>query len=376
MRLKLGKIINSVFQNGNCCCIFNKYRKVPLIPTTSSSGTPKVTFTQNLRLIYYTFFYNEDSDSLMAVETMLQPFMGFMNLFLRYLGKIFVLLVWVLTLNMLYTFYVVILPEIYEEESFVVFLVNLVFGSWVSVNVFFHYVMGWLTNPGQPPNTKFENVVTICKKCIGPKPARTHHCSVCRRCVLKMDHHCPWFDNCIGFYNHRYFFMFCTFITMACIYLISFGFYYYQHQVYPHKNYNVFSLLTESWMDSDSADSSATQLHHKLTTIEFFVLFAAVFGVGGLAGFNAFIISNGATNIELRFVKMPFCGSNNQAPNIYDLGFLNNWKLFLGFTDLKSFLLRVVLPSSHKPTGDGVNWYAYLNYPKSSVLQETETFTV
>lgn len=38
-----------------------------------------------------------------------------------------------------------------------------------------------------------EEGVTICKKCIAPKPARTHHCSVCNRCVLKMDHHCRMF---------------------------------------------------------------------------------------------------------------------------------------------------------------------------------------
>ena len=31
---------------------------------------------------------------------------------------------------------------------------------------------------------------SICRKCIAPKPPRTHHCSVCNKCVLKMDHHC------------------------------------------------------------------------------------------------------------------------------------------------------------------------------------------
>lgn len=30
-----------------------------------------------------------------------------------------------------------------------------------------------------------------CGKCKGPKPLRTHHCKVCRSCVLMMDHHCP-----------------------------------------------------------------------------------------------------------------------------------------------------------------------------------------
>lgn len=28
--------------------------------------------------------------------------------------------------------------------------------------------------------------VSICKKCIYPKPARTHHCSICNRLVLAL----------------------------------------------------------------------------------------------------------------------------------------------------------------------------------------------
>lgn len=31
-----------------------------------------------------------------------------------------------------------------------------------------------------------------CPKCCSIKPERAHHCSVCQRCIRKMDHHCPW----------------------------------------------------------------------------------------------------------------------------------------------------------------------------------------
>ncbi len=44
-----------------------------------------------------------------------------------------------------------------------------------------------------------------CLICNAFKPERSHHCSVCNICVLNMDHHCPWVDNCIGFYNRKYF---------------------------------------------------------------------------------------------------------------------------------------------------------------------------
>ena len=48
--------------------------------------------------------------------------------------------------------------------------------------------------------------VRICQWCFKAKPDRCHHCSQCNRCVLKMDHHCPWVANCIGFYNFKFFF--------------------------------------------------------------------------------------------------------------------------------------------------------------------------
>ncbi|SJX61160.1 uncharacterized protein SRS1_12382 [Sporisorium reilianum f. sp. reilianum] len=58
-----------------------------------------------------------------------------------------------------------------------------------------------------------------CNKCDAPKPDRTHHCSSCKRCVLRMDHHCPWLANrCVGLRNHKAFFLFISYTALFCVY--------------------------------------------------------------------------------------------------------------------------------------------------------------
>lgn len=44
-----------------------------------------------------------------------------------------------------------------------------------------------------------------CRTCGLLKPARSKHCSICKRCVAKSDHHCVFINSCVGYGNQHWF---------------------------------------------------------------------------------------------------------------------------------------------------------------------------
>ena len=56
--------------------------------------------------------------------------------------------------------------------------------------------------------------------CSGFKVPRSHHCRKCGRCVKKMDHHCPWINNCVGEWNQKYFLQFLFYVGVLAAYSI------------------------------------------------------------------------------------------------------------------------------------------------------------
>ena len=59
------------------------------------------------------------------------------------------------------------------------------------------------------------NSIGYCSKCDLVKEPRVHHCRICRKCILRMDHHCPWVGNCVGKLNHKYFILFLFYATVT-----------------------------------------------------------------------------------------------------------------------------------------------------------------
>ncbi|XP_013910941.1 PREDICTED: palmitoyltransferase ZDHHC15 [Thamnophis sirtalis] len=69
--------------------------------------------------------------------------------------------------------------------------------------------------------------IRFCDRCQLIKPDRCHHCSVCAVCVLKMDHHCPWVNNCIGFSNYKFFLLFLAYSLLYCMFIATTVFKYF-----------------------------------------------------------------------------------------------------------------------------------------------------
>ncbi len=62
----------------------------------------------------------------------------------------------------------------------------------------------------------------ICKTCEYWKPLRSKHCKYCKGCQLEFDHHCPWITNCVGYKNHRSFYLFLAYMSVKFSFFVCF----------------------------------------------------------------------------------------------------------------------------------------------------------
>lgn len=70
-----------------------------------------------------------------------------------------------------------------------------------------------------------------CSSCKNFKPDRAHHCSELNRCVLKMDHFCPWVGGIVSETSFKFFIQFTFYAALLCTHvLITIAYYFNQRQ--------------------------------------------------------------------------------------------------------------------------------------------------
>eukprot|EP00747_Dinoflagellata_sp_TGD_P161723 gnl/TRDRNA2_/TRDRNA2_178511_c0_seq1.p1 gnl/TRDRNA2_/TRDRNA2_178511_c0~~gnl/TRDRNA2_/TRDRNA2_178511_c0_seq1.p1 ORF type:complete len:376 (+),score=82.57 gnl/TRDRNA2_/TRDRNA2_178511_c0_seq1:60-1187(+) len=164
-----------------------------------------------------------------------------------------------------------------------------------------------------------------CKWCAKYKPDRCHHCRVCRECILKMDHHCPWIYNCVGFRNHKFFFLLLGYSVIDCHF--------------------IFWTMLESV--KSSVDSQTPFM--KMFLLLFGETLAAFLGllVTAFWCFHVWLMSKSMTTIEFCEKSMKKTGYDNST---YNRGPIGNMKAVLG-----EEMYLWPLPVS-QPEGDGLNF--------------------
>jgi len=162
----------------------------------------------------------------------------------------------------------------------------------------------------------------FCNKEMKFKPDRAHYCSVMRRNVLRMDHYCLWLANCVGYHNHKYFFLF-LFYTLIATGTLDIG---VLHTLYFHTH-----SAGHTFMMAQGAMVSS--------------VLAAL--LGPFFSFHCWLMRHNMTTIE-------YCEKmrDNEESRIshYDIGLFRNIQCVLG----DNWMLWL-LPISG-PSGDGLQW--------------------
>ncbi|XP_021112952.1 palmitoyltransferase ZDHHC3 isoform X4 [Heterocephalus glaber] len=132
----------------------------------------------------------------------------------------------------LYAEFVVLFVMLIPSRDYAYSIINGIMFNLLAFLALASHCRAMLTDPGAVPKgnatkefieslqLKPGQVVYKCPKCCSIKPDRAHHCSVCKRCIRKMDHHCPWVNNCVGENNQKYFVLFTMYIALISLHAL------------------------------------------------------------------------------------------------------------------------------------------------------------
>ncbi|CAG8498370.1 10154_t:CDS:2 [Paraglomus brasilianum] len=157
-----------------------------------------------------------------------------------------------------------------------------------------------------------------CDRCNYVKPDRCHHCSECDKCVLKMDHHCPWVNGCVGYNNYKFFFLFVLYTALYSDFIFA----------------ATIAIVAQQLSNKEDLD------------IQWIILLILLFDANNPLGYGV--------------------ATTRQGENIWDLGWSDNWKSVMG---TKWWLWFLPFGS---PPGDGLV-YPYNPPIRDRLIEEART---
>jgi len=269
-----------------------------------------------------------------------------MDLVMRILGPILVIFAWGLFACVTYIYFWHILPMRSLDVWTFPGNIYTAVGVFILTNLYYNHVSAVFTSPGHPqmetpPNIeqliaeeapllrRGENFARYCRTCIQPKPDRAHHCHICRKCVLKMDHHCPWIGNCVGHANYKFFFLFILYLWVGCFYLVC------------------MCAPAVFW-------AVPPELRHHEGAVFFAMVLggAAMVALAIMGILHGYLIVTNQSTIELytnRRLRSMAIRKGEQWFNKYDLGFRKNFQQVFG---VGRYWFSWLLPG-HPSIGDG-----------------------
>jgi len=174
------------------------------------------------------------------------------------------------------------------------------------------------------------------------KPEWCHHCSSCEKCILNMDHHCPWVNNCIGFNNRKYFLLLLTYVfIMTYFYWISISCDTYWDLMWLVEYFKFWKEGFEWW----------NVIKWILGILLFLLILGLSLVITKFSHFHFRLLFENKTTIEnLEKKKMPFHSE-------WDLGNAKNFYQVFG----RNCLLWPfpVMFQSGRPEGNGIEWEWY-----------------
>lgn len=233
--------------------------------------------------------------------------------------------------------------------------------------------------PSKPPDSVFRHAdlmhersydgsLRYCRMCASYKPDRAHHCSVCRRCILRMDHHCVFVNNCVSFYNHKFFVSFIGYAFIGCLFVAVVAFPTFAAVLSakprlvkaPQKGgWDVVRLLGSGvdfcvgvlrrakFSEYANLDEMSPALK-TLALVGYITSGAFAFALAIFVGLHFYLVAKGRTTIEMYELTDP-----TRATRVleYDLGAAKNFRKVFGTVPLCWFF-----PTRAYVEGDGLTY--------------------